>query len=271
MDTMIFRYAAEVKVSYAAKTVMGYVKSPNYPEEKSKFIIHESRIKARRKTDAALESEMGYIKLIADHASKKTLELVYSHEVDLELLFQPLVDYYPGRLYGAPLSRMQSPLQKPYQLNDVEGPLSNIQQPYSVMNDWEFRHVLSLPHLEDVLRRFLLLLPEGGFLYQLDFRHLLAELRESETIPNAASLLMPLLEGISAPRYREICRKLNVQKCPNSHMDAYHIWTAETENCDCFLTTESKLLALDGRGKLRIVSPTELVALLGTAVTTDQT
>lgn len=265
VDTMVFRYAAGVKVAYSARTILGPIRSSNGHERAAQFVVHETNVKEPKKADAALEREISHLKPIADLAKNGVFDLVYSHEVDLELLFQPLVDVYPGRLFGAPLTRISSPLIKPYALPEESDSMSIIRMPYSVINDHEFRHIFrGRADAEEILRKFLVLLPEGHFVHQSDFRHLLSELRESRQIPNAASLLLPLLKNIDDPRYWEICKKLNVQDDPNSHMDAYHVWTCEVENCDYFLTTEAKLQRLYGNGPVRIVTPSELINLIMT-------
>lgn len=265
VDTMIFRYAAGIKVAYSARTILGSIKSPNGYERIAQFVLHETNIKEPRKADAALEQEISHLKPIADLAKDGVFDLVYSHEVDLELLFQPLVDVYPGRLFGVPVTRISSPLIKPYVLPEGSDSMSEIRMPYSVINDHEFCHIFREgSDADEILRKFLVLLPEGHFVHQLDFRRLLSELRESRQIPNAASLLLPLLENIDDPRYREICKKLNVQDDPNSHMDAYHVWTCEVENCEYFLTIEAKLQRLYGKGPVRIVKSSELIDLIMT-------
>jgi hypothetical protein len=83
-------------------------------------------------------------------------------------------------------------------------------------------------------------------------------LRETSSIPNAASLLLPIFKNIKNPRYLEICRELKAQDTPNTFLDAYHLWTAETENCDFFLTTEGKIGKLYGNAPVRVVTPSEL-------------
>jgi hypothetical protein len=263
VDTMIFRYAADVKVVYSATSVPGSIKSPDGAQRSVTLIMHETSVKEPNKVDAKLEREIGDLKTVADLANKGALDLVYSHEVDLELLFQPLVDIYPGRFFGAPITRISSPLNKPYFLPEEDDLIAQIQLPYSVINDHEFRPVLRLhTDKEKILRKFLALLPEGHFVHMQDFRKLLSELRETSSIPNAASLLLPIFKNIKNPRYLEICRELKAQDTPNTFLDAYHLWTAETENCDFFLTTEGKIGKLYGNAPVRVVTPSELCNLM---------
>ncbi len=155
VDTMIFRYAAEVKVMYSARTVQGSIRSPSGHERTAQFILHETRIKEPRKPDTKLEGKIGDLEAMADLAKKGVFDLVYSHEVDLELLFQPLVDIYPGRLFGATVTRISSPLVKPYVLPEGDDLISQIQSPYSVINDHGFRHILrGYSDKEEMLRSF---------------------------------------------------------------------------------------------------------------------
>ena len=68
----------------------------------------------------------------------------------------------------------------------------------------------------------------------------------------------------AAGRYREICRSLSVVQ----YVDAFHLWTGEVNDIECFLTTDAKLIrALGGNRGLRLkcepVFPSDLLDKMG--------
>ena len=70
---------------------------------------------------------------------------------------------------------------------------------------------------------------------------------------------------IKHPRYKEFCKALN-----GAHIDdAFHVWTAEAENLDCFLTMDTKFLRpwrqveRKLNSKVKVLTPKELCELFG--------
>lgn len=259
---MVIGYGTDTKLSTTAFSGPGLIESRDGSQRET--LVTQLGLKARKSksvSDRQLRAEIGALLAIAELAKGDEVALVYSYEVELELLFQPSVDVLPGRLYGAPLERIASPLlpdgARSAQDRDSE-PKTFIHTPSA---DFAKYSQLLRNHpdkIDEILREALFRLPVGQFAYQLDFRYLLAQARNIVEPPNAASLVLPVLSRIEDARLSQIKHDLNVQDNANSLMDAYHLWTAELAECDYFLTTDG-VVRNRYRGTLSVVSPLELI------------
>lgn len=259
---MIIGYATETKIGHFARSGPGTIKSVDGTERSMTIVTYDTNIRQPKQVGSKLEREIQKLKTVAKYANAGVIDLVYSHEVDLELLFQPLIDVPPGRFFGAPCTRIPSPLIRNDAFpngdsDDKATPQLTVHHPSVEYMRYRSAIQKHPDKMEDILREFLLFLPVGNFGYWLDYRYLLTELRETFSIPNAAKLMLPILKSIKSPRYREICRKLNAQNNANTYMDAYHLWTGECNKCTFFMTTEKTIQRLYD-GPLSVVFPSEL-------------
>jgi predicted nucleic acid-binding protein len=270
VDTNIFRYASEVKVIQKAKKSNGRIHSPDGEVKEATFVVYDSNIKPPKYQNQALENEVSAIRRIADLASDGKIELLYSHEVNLELFFQPLVDIFPGRLHGAPCKLIHSPLLKgnasAFNSNDIT-PFPFKDYPVSRYNKQNISIFNSIDQsvIEEFLRDNLLSIPIKSFIQSHNFRHLVAVARETTGyVFNAAKLLFPLLNNIQDERYKTILSTLNMgsaseEKKANLFLDAYHLWTAETSHCNFFLTMDNAIVNQYRNNNLGAVKPQQFL------------
>ena len=267
VDTMIFGYATATKIDQVTDRALGTIKKSSGEERQAIFSIHDYRPRSPKRVDNSLAKEIKEIKTIASLATQGAIDLVYSHEVDLELIFQPLIDVMPGRFFGAPCRLIRSPLMRVNALPDRDSDESShtfIHHPSKRYEKYRAALQKYPDRFEDILREFLLFLPVGNVFYQLDFRHLLIEFIDPNSV-NAALLMLPMLERIQEERYRSLLKMLNansakLHKRANIYMDAYHLWTAECSECDFFLTTDNGILRQYKSDKLSVVRPKGLVS-----------
>lgn len=272
VDTMIFNYAAKSKLECRAITKPGTLKTKNGDIRNITVTTFNTNTRASKPINSEkLSLEINEIVTIAGMAASGQVDLVYSHEVNLELLFQPAIDIYPGRFFGAPISLTHSPLISLEAMPNTNShsnhePHLYIHQPSEQYYNFRSAIHQSPENAEDILRDYLLFLPVAGYGFHLDFRYLLAELRENHVLygqlPNAAKLLFPLMQKIENAKYLAICKSLNAQSNPNTYLDAYHLWIAENAACNYFLTTENNIKKQYDNTSLLVVYPTELSSLL---------
>jgi len=269
VDTMILGYATHTKINQVCDREPGIIKKPSGEQRQAMFSKHDIRPRPPKQVDDSLAEEIKELNKIASLATQGAIDIVYSHEVDLELIFEPLIDVMPGRLFGAPCRLIRSPLVRADALPNRNGEeliRAFIHRPSTAYEKYRVALQEDPDRFEDILREFLLFLPIGNISYQLDFRYLWIEFRKDfPDRVNAALLMLPMLEQIQEERYRSLLKMLNANsarlpKRANVHMDAYHLWTAECSGCDFFLTTDNGILRQYKSDKLSVVSPKVLVS-----------
>ncbi|NOS89804.1 MAG: hypothetical protein HOP34_14920 [Methylococcaceae bacterium] len=263
VDTAIFRYAASVKLVQSAKLQAGTITSKCGERRDATFLVYENEVKEIEEADICLEREKVAIKKIADLACCGSIDLVYSHEVNLELLFQPEVDLAIGRMMGSPCHIIHSPLLKVTQENFNGNDTSEF--PFKFWgNDKASAESTIYEKVENEFFR----LPVGCFHSRLNFRSGIVGLRETQGLKvNASKLMHPFLMSIDNIRFQEILKLLNISsvgsdKRNNLYLDAYHLWSAEESNCEYFLTTDRPLVNQFKGSVTEAIRPTNLVDLL---------
>lgn len=263
VDTAIFRYAASVKLVQSAKLQAGTITSKGGERRDATFLSYENEVKKVKEADICLEREKVAIKKIANLACCGNIDLVYSHEVNLELLFQPEVDLAIGRMMGAPCRIIHSPLLKVTQENFNGNDTSEF--PFKFWgNDKASAESTIYEKVENEFFR----LPVGCFHSRLNFKSVIVGLRETQGLKvNASKLIHPFLMSIDNIRFKKILKLLNISsvgsdKRNNLYLDAYHLWSAEESNCEYFLTTDRPLVNQFKGSVTEAIRPTNLVDLL---------
>jgi hypothetical protein len=263
VDTVIFRYAASVKLVQSAKLQAGTITSKSGERRDATFLVYEHEAKEIKKANICLEGEKIAIKKIADLACSGSIDLVYSHEVNLELLFQPEVDLANGRMMGAPCRIIHSPLLKVTQKNFNQNDTSEF--PFKF---WGNDKASAESNIYEKIENEFFRLPVGCFHSRLNFRSGIVGLRETQDLEvNASKLMRPFLMSIGNIRFKEISKLLNIisvgsDKINNLYLDAYHLWSAEESKCEYFLTTDRPLINQFKGSVTEAIRPTNLVDLL---------
>lgn len=249
---MIFRYASSVKVSTHAKRSEGYITKSNGEKRSATFMmVNNDVIPSLTKPD--IQPEVEAIKAISELAKDGQLTLCYSHEVNLELCCQPLVDIAIGRFHGAPCEMVHSPLLKVGKADfsrddDNPYPLKIYPDQVNTIRASEIDSETDGEKLEEFMRETLLRIPINSFLHHLDFKTTIAIVKEASGYnTNVPVLLQPLLKTVTDKRYTAILHALNVsgtneKNKPNTYLDAFHLWTAEEAGCGIFMTTDGNIL-----------------------------
>ena len=264
VDTAIIRYAASVKLVQSAKLEKGTITSKNGESRGATFLVYKNEVKEPNKSDISLEREISAIRKIAELALNGKIGLFYSHEVNLELLFQPEVDLAFGRMMGAPCHIVHSPLLKMTPENFNESDESEF--PFKF---WGSDTANDDSNVYEKIKNEFFRLPVGGFHSRLKFKSGIIGLRETHGLNvNASRFMFPFLELIDNIRFKEILKILNVgsvrdeKKRNNLYIDAYHLWSAEESKCEYFLTTDGPLLNQFKGSVTEAINPTNLLALL---------
>ena len=269
VDTAIFRYASRLSVKTAASQGNGYITKADTKETTPcTAIICGTKI-TPPKMNESLTDELAAISVIAQAAKDGVCTLVYSHEVNLELFCQPAVDIVGGRFQGAPCTIIHSPCLKvskdSFDSNDTEEyPLTIYPEKKSQPTNPSLDEHANKSIVEGFMRDQLLSSPINSFAHYLNFWHLMAMTKATTGYSaNTPKLLFPLLDKIVDKRYIEILEMLKVKgmtriKKPNGYMDALHIWAAEVESCDIFLTSDKGICTNYKGESLRAMKPEKL-------------
>lgn len=264
VDTAIFRYAASIKLVQEAKLKPAVVTSKDGESRRISVLFYDNFVKENRIDDELLKVEVVAIRKIAEAASDGQILLCYSHEVNLELLFQPEVDLVEGRMHGAPCRIVHSPLLKMPPENFSEA--DKTEYPFSF---WGKNCSSTEGDVFEEIKNEFFRLPIGCFAARLNFRSFVIGVRGAHHLKlNASNLLHPYLMLIDDDRYKEILKQLNAgcvgsRRKENLYLDAYHLWCAEKARCQWFLTTEKALLNQFKSKTTIAISPSDLLAILG--------
>ncbi|AZZ92929.1 hypothetical protein EUZ85_20230 [Hahella sp. KA22] len=272
VDTMVFRYASSVKVSTHAKKSEGYIIQPTGEKRSATFMmVNNDVIPSSERQD--IQSELEAIKAISDLAKDGQLTLCYSHEVNLELCCQPLVDIAIGRFHGAPCEIVHSPLLKVGKTDFAKDddnlyPLKIYPDQVRTISAFDIDSETSSEKLEEFMREALLRIPINSFLHHMDFKNTIAIVKEvSGYKTNAPVLLYSLLKMVPDKRYTAILQALNVREIneknrPNTYLDALHLWTAEEAHCDFFMTTDKNILNQYKSHTVQALTPSQAIQAL---------
>lgn len=262
VDAAVFRYATDVRLERSARLVEGIVVAKNGDCREEMFLVYESCVREIEGADVCLEKEKSAVKEIAELARKGDVTLVYSHEINLELLFQPDVDLMSGRMFGAPCHMIHSPLLKiapdRFQENDKS------EFPFGF---WSCDKEISAEDVYGKIKNEFFRIPLGCFCSRLNFRSFIVGLRETHAVKvNASELVAPFLCSLKSDRLDEILKSLDIgsikeEKRNNLRLDGYHILSAEKSVCDYFLTTDRHLLSHFRGGVTEVVSPNDFLSL----------
>lgn len=263
IDTAIFRYATSIKLIQTAKLKDGTITSKDGETKNVTFLVYENIIKDHVHSDENLEMEKAAIRKIAELSINEKVSLCYSHEVNLELLFQPEIDLVGGRIHGAPCHIVHSPLLKADSDNFHENDQS--EYPFSF---WDHNLYTDTNDIYERVKNEFFRLPINCFISRLNFKSTIAGLRETDLLEaNASKLMYQFLKSIKNDRYEEILKHLNAQcvserKIGNLYMDAYHLWTAEKSKCEYFLTTEKALINQFRSNITKAITPSSLALII---------
>ena len=270
VDTAIFRYASRAKVRTYAKKSDAYITKAAtgeiLPISMLRVDIEMKEIPNR----VDLEEDISAIRNIANLAIDKKILLCYSHEVNLELLCQPMVDVFPGRFHGAPSWMVHSPLlsvsREKFDAQDLTpNPLKIYPTRKFDPRTFAIHKDTKTSVVQDFVRDELLSTPLNSFMHGMGFINFIASIREiTNYSANTPELIFPLLKTFSHPRYKEILHTLNANgvgqnKQPNTYLDAMHLWAAEEAKCDVFLTLDTGIRNQYKNSFLRVMKPTELI------------
>ncbi|MGI0116326.1 hypothetical protein [Zooshikella sp. RANM57] len=270
VDTMCFQYAASVKVINSTRCEKGVVCSSSGEKNDTEIIITEINILEKKANfELGISRDIEAINSIATNAKLGSVSLCYSHEVNLELLCQPAVDLAVGRLHGAPIKIIHSPLlkraKKNFDSNDSEiYPLKIY--PRNIVNNSrrEFGH-LSEDEIDKIMRDEIFKTPINSFRYGLEIKRLISFFKNKYNYcANTPKLFYPLLKKIKYARYREILNLLNVngfseKNKPNTYMDALHLWTAECDGCNIFMTLDKNIITRYKNPSLKVLKPRDVL------------
>lgn len=86
------------------------------------------------------------------------------------------------------------------------------------------------------------------------------------------AIVLDFFRGISDPTFEKWQKALGVvegsKREQNQLMDAFHLWTAEHHNCECFVTADFKMIKSISSSKIntsmQIFKPTELIEFIST-------
>lgn len=272
VDTMVFRYASSVKVSTHAKRSEGYITKPTGEKRSATFMmVNNDVVPSFDRPD--IQSEVEAIKAISDLAKDGQLTLCYSHEVNLELCCQPLIDIAIGRFHGAPCELVHSPLLKVSKTDfsrddDNLYPLKIYPEQFNTISASDINSETGGEKLEEFMRETLLKIPINSFLHHMDFKTTIAIIKEvSRYNTNVPVLLYPLLKTVTDKRYTAILHALNVsgikeKNKPNTYLDALHLWTAEEADCDIFMTTDGNILNKYKSSTVQALTPSDVIDVL---------
>ena len=188
LDTMIFRYAASIKLVQSAKSKSATMRSPGGISETIRLLVYANDI-TEPNLDLNINEERRAIRKIADLARDGNAQLCYSHEVNLELLFQPEVDLARGRMFGVACSIVHSPLLRKRPEEFDESDMSRY--PFRFWDSGQSGGALDI--LSEVANEFFRL-PVGCFISRCHFRSLILGLRAAQKISlSAAKIMAPYL------------------------------------------------------------------------------
>ncbi len=268
-DTNIFRHAAEVKILNRLYITEGAINRKNKTEEECKISFMTTQSKKPNIPDS-LKPEVAAIEQLSDISKSGLFQFFYSHEVNLELSFQPLVDIPPGRLYGANCKLVHSPILKvdkaDFDPNSKETyPLKIYPSSRIETNNFQYDTETDHLKLEELTRDLLFKIPINSFKDILGFKASITSIKGHTGFePNASRLFYPLLSQLENAKYTSILKKLRAdslsqKKKPNSYLDALHIWSAEESNCDIFLTLDKRITNYYKHSSLKALKPSSLI------------
>ncbi|MCP5024363.1 MAG: type II toxin-antitoxin system VapC family toxin [bacterium] len=266
LDTNAFSSATESKVQQRADLIPGKLTPADGGPSKDITIVKHSNHPRPRKSAGTEEPLMRYM---AEAARSGKLRACISHEVTLELLFQPQI---PTQFYRAPVHRVPSPRDyRPAGFHRF--PDRNDFGAFLMTGTQEFHQYEQLlrarpQEASRLVEDFLLRLPDRGFLLHHDFRTFWNGARAPSKVRlSAAEFLLPHLQRITDQSFQDLLKELeavapNGDPDPNSYVDAFLLWTAEEAGCTYFLTIDKKIRARYQSGAVKAVKPSELLALL---------
>jgi predicted nucleic acid-binding protein len=266
LDTNVLSYAAGRKVHQKAEIVPSRLKKKDGKEQDITVIWHSNIPRPPRDVDK-LSEEITILKRIAHEAELGQAELCYSHEVNLELLFQPMIDVYP-RFFGAPYRIVDSPADYRCGIPQLED--EPVEHPIILSGPRRLRmYYEGLQHdpsaWKEILTELLFRLPVIAPILFFEFRLLVVDVvaRRMKGL-SAGDLLRPHLQQITDERYKAILRSLAGErivgkKAANLYIDAFLLWTAEEANCTHFLTYDKDILSGYKSARLKAIQPAEYV------------
>lgn len=206
---------------------------------------------------------------VAEAALSGKIRACTSHEVQLELLFQPFLN---SPFFRAPIRIVPSPFDyRPagfQRFPDRPAPPAFLNTGTHEFHQYEQMLRARPQESGRLVADFLLRLPDNDARLHFDFRTFWNDARApSQARLNAAKFLLPHLQGVTEQRYQELLAELeavapNGHPDPNSFVDAFLLWTAEEAGCNYFLTIENRISARYRSGTVKGVRPSELLALL---------
>lgn len=266
LDTNIISCATAEKVALHPEIREGKHCSAGKPDRDITIVTQSW---TRRPARDANSEEVRLLRDVAKAATNAVVGLCWSHEVQLELLFQPrIVSFFHDAAVRLELVPTAIDYRNPLWPRFQEGAPGAYMSPSPVLKGFTIALGERPDTAAELVRQFLLRLPDNSPILHHEFRMFHSGARAAHEVPlNAASVLFPLLRTLQNGRYLELLQMLEVQQLTadrraNGYVDAFLLWTAELAACTHFLTIDNGIVERHRHDFMTAVLPSKLLAEL---------